>query len=141
MKNLIENGRLAWRLVNDPRVPAWVKVGIPLLVAVYLLSPIDLIPDFLIGPGELDDLGVVLLGLSLMVRFAPQHVVEEHRRAMGYQSDGAQATGAPRGRSYWEAPGSGTAGRAQEPAQTDQDPPIDGEYRVIAPDSDRPYAN
>src|SRR5438552_1926792 len=43
MKELLENGRLVWRLINDPRVPGWIKFGVPLLVAVYVLSPIDLI--------------------------------------------------------------------------------------------------
>src|SRR5438067_13486906 len=121
MQQLLENGRLVWRLVNDPRVPAWVKLGIPLLTIVYVVSPIDLIPDRLIGPGQLDDLGVVLLAMTLMVKFSPPDVVEEHKRALGYDVGGARSAGASAagGRSYWAPPGNGTGGtgaKAQQPA-------------------------
>jgi uncharacterized membrane protein YkvA (DUF1232 family) len=140
MKELLENGRLVWRLINDPRVPGWIKFGVPLLVAVYVLSPIDVIPDFLVGPGQLDDLGVVLLGMTLMVRLSPQHVVEEHKRALGYDVDGSASAGGPGGRSYWAPPPNASRGSAQEPKQAEQST-IEGEYRVIPPDSDRPYAD
>ena len=83
MKQLMDNARLAWRLMGDRRVSTLVKVGIPLLIALYFFSPLDFIPDFLLGLGQLDDLGVILLGLGLIVRFSPPTVVEEHRRALG----------------------------------------------------------
>ena len=120
MRQFLENGRLALRLVQDPRVPVWLKVGVPLLVVLYVLSPLDIIPDFLVGPGELDDLGVVLLGLSLMIRLAPQQVVEEHRQALGYEPVGS---------------GGYTPNSDPQAGQTRRvDPTIDGEYRVITPD-------
>ena len=140
MKELLENGRLVWRLMNDPRVPGWIKFGVPLLVAVYVLSPIDVIPDFLVGPGQLDDLGVVLLGMTLMVRLSPQHVVEEHRRALGYDVDGSASAGASGGRSYWAPPPSASGESTQETTQPEQSA-IEGEYRVIPPDPGRPYAD
>ena len=140
MKELLENGRLVWRLINDPRVPGWIKFGVPLLVAVYVLSPIDVIPDFLVGPGQLDDLGVVLLGMTLMVRLSPQHVVEEHKRALGYDIDGSASKGASGGRSYWAPPPNASGRSAPETTQAEQSA-IEGEYRVIPPDSGRPYAD
>ena len=140
MKELLEKGRLVWRLMNDPRVPGWIKFGVPLLVVVYVLSPIDVIPDFLVGPGQLDDLGVVLLGMTLMVRLSPQHVVEEHKRALGYDVDGSASTGAPGGRSYWAPPPGAPGESAQDTTQAEQST-IEGEYRVIPPDSGRPYAD
>jgi uncharacterized membrane protein YkvA (DUF1232 family) len=41
----------------------------------YALSPIDLIPDFVPVPGYLDDLVLVPLGLMLMLRLIPAHVL------------------------------------------------------------------
>jgi uncharacterized membrane protein YkvA (DUF1232 family) len=120
MQQIMENGRLAWRLVNDPRVPTWIKIGIPLVVLLYFFSPIDIIPDFLLGAGQLDDIGVILLGLTLIVRFSPQYVVDEHKRAMGYtdlqDAPPTSQTSQPSGN------GSGEPTRA-----------MDGEYRVIPP--------
>ena len=140
MKELFERGRLVWRLMRDPRVPGWVKFGVPFLVMVYVLSPIDLIPDFFVGPGQLDDLGVVLLGMTLMVRLSPQHVVEEHRRALGYDVDESASAGASGGRSYWAPPPGASGGSGQDTTQAEQGT-IEGEYRVIRPDSGRPYAD
>jgi uncharacterized membrane protein YkvA (DUF1232 family) len=127
MSDVIQKGRLAWRLINDPRVPGWVKVGIPLLVLLYFFSPIDFIPDILLGLGQLDDLGVVLLGLSLIARFSPQPVVEEHRQAMGMDARPETSRPAGNGPGYQNAPHRGPAG---EPTR-----PIEGEYRVLGSDS------
>ncbi|MFL5735094.1 MAG: YkvA family protein [Chloroflexia bacterium] len=139
MQKLLENGRLAWRLINDPRVPAWLKVGLPLLVVLYILSPLDFIPDFIPGLGELDDLGLVMLGMSLMVRLAPQDIVEEHRRSLGYSDAGASSRSAQGDRSY-RAPAGNVAGDPPEADKDVEQAPIDGEYRVIPPDSGGPYA-
>lgn len=83
----IDQLRLAWRLVRDPRVTSRVKTAVPLIAAAYLLSPIDLVPDFLLGLGQIDDVGVVGVALlvltRLLPRLAPAAVVDEHRRAMG----------------------------------------------------------
>ncbi|HYP39216.1 MAG TPA: DUF1232 domain-containing protein [Chloroflexia bacterium] len=126
MSEMIQKGRLAWRLINDPRVPGWVKVGIPLLLLLYFFSPVDFIPDFILGLGQLDDLGVVLLGLSLIVRFSPQPVVEEHRQAMGLDArpdTSRQTRPTGNGSSYWSAPPRGSSG--------EQTRSIEGEYRVL----------
>lgn len=127
MKDILENGRLSWRLINDPRVPSWVKVAIPLAVALYFFSPIDFIPDFIFGFGQLDDLGVILLGMSLIVRFSPQHVVEEHRQALhGGAFPGGTSNDPPTNRGgYWNSPPTKDQG---EPTRS-----IDGEYRVVPP--------
>ncbi len=69
---------LTWKLVRDPRVPLWQK-AIPFLGLVYVVSPLDIIPDFLIGLGQLDDLGIILGGMRLFEAIAPGYVVDEHR--------------------------------------------------------------
>jgi uncharacterized membrane protein YkvA (DUF1232 family) len=84
--------RLLWALLRDDRVSPWLKRLGPLGALLYVLSPIDVIPDFLLGPGQMDDLGVVAVMLfvlsKLIVRFAPQAVVAEHLAAMGQRSSG-----------------------------------------------------
>jgi uncharacterized membrane protein YkvA (DUF1232 family) len=69
-------------LFRDDRVAGWIKKAGPAMILAYVVSPIDLIPDLLIGPGQVDDLGVIAVGLiillRLMVRFAPDDVVAEH---------------------------------------------------------------
>ncbi|MEO8287984.1 MAG: DUF1232 domain-containing protein [Chloroflexota bacterium] len=116
---LMVRGRLVWRLLNDNRVPSWLKIGIPLLVAIYLISPVDLIPDFILGLGQIDDLGVVLIGMSLIIRFAPNHVVDEHRIALGYDVDTSAGTGSNNGQKT----------RRMSP----DDETIEGEYKVVRP--------
>jgi uncharacterized membrane protein YkvA (DUF1232 family) len=73
--------RLVWRLLNDSRVPALPKLIIPAAL-VYLLSPVDLIPDLILGLGQLDDLGVLALAVAMFIELCPRDVVEEHRRAI-----------------------------------------------------------
>ncbi len=63
-------------VVTDPRVPRWIKL-LPFLMAAYLASPIDLIPDFLPVLGYLDDVALVLLVVAAIVRFTPRAVVTE----------------------------------------------------------------
>jgi uncharacterized membrane protein YkvA (DUF1232 family) len=55
--------RLARRMLTDPRTPMRHKVALGVLV-VWLISPIDLVPEFLPGIGPLDDIvaAAVILG-------------------------------------------------------------------------------
>ncbi|HEY2919207.1 MAG TPA: DUF1232 domain-containing protein [Candidatus Binatia bacterium] len=73
--------KLFSRLIKDARVPLTSKL---LLVGVlaYVVLPADLVPDFLIGVGQLDDLAVILGGLRLFLRLCPPQVVREHLRAI-----------------------------------------------------------
>lgn len=69
--------KLVWQLLADGRVPIYLKI-IPVLVGLYLLSPIDLIPGFLPIIGQLDDFGLLLVGLSTFIRLTPAEVIEEY---------------------------------------------------------------
>jgi uncharacterized membrane protein YkvA (DUF1232 family) len=64
------------RLRNDPRVPRGAKVAI-LLAGLWLLSPIDLLPEFLPIIGPLDDVLVVALALRYAARRVPREVLLE----------------------------------------------------------------
>jgi uncharacterized membrane protein YkvA (DUF1232 family) len=82
LKELIRQAQLAWRLFFDPRVP-WITKIIPPAALIYILSPIDIIPDLSLGLGQLDDLAVLLLGIKLFIELAPAEVVREHLIALG----------------------------------------------------------
>jgi len=75
---IMKQARLVWRLLTDPEVPMWVKL-IPPLAILYILSPIDFIPDPVLGLGQLDDLAILLLGLKLFVELCPGGVVQRYR--------------------------------------------------------------
>jgi uncharacterized membrane protein YkvA (DUF1232 family) len=69
--------RLLGGLLVDKRVSKIDK----LLVAgavVYIVSPIDLIPDFIPFFGEIDDLFILVLALQHLVDHAGRHVVLDH---------------------------------------------------------------
>jgi uncharacterized membrane protein YkvA (DUF1232 family) len=62
------------RLGRDPRVPRRAKVVVA-LAGLWLLSPIDLVPEFLPVIGPLDDLLVVALALRYAARQVPREVL------------------------------------------------------------------
>jgi uncharacterized membrane protein YkvA (DUF1232 family) len=78
----IERVRLTTRLLRDPRVAVWMKATLPIVAALYVLLPIDLIPDVILGFGQIDDLsiiGVLLFAMTkLLPKLAPDVVVHEH---------------------------------------------------------------
>lgn len=66
-------------LVRDPRVPRSAKLWLG-FAAVWLASPIDLLPEFLPVVGPLDDAIVAAAVLRHLVRKAGSEVVYEHWR-------------------------------------------------------------
>src|SRR5450631_119287 len=62
--------------IQDKRTGIWSKL-IVLISFVYLVSPIDLIPDFIPFFGWLDDLVLVPILLKLAIRSLPDQVKEE----------------------------------------------------------------
>jgi uncharacterized membrane protein YkvA (DUF1232 family) len=62
------------RLRRDPRVPRRAKVVVA-LAGLWLLSPIDLVPEFLPVIGPLDDVVVVALALRYAARQVPRDVL------------------------------------------------------------------
>lgn len=71
--------RLSWRLMQDGRVPLWSK-AIPVLSVLYIFSPIDILPDFFLILGQIDDFFIISMALELFTRIAPADIVEEHRK-------------------------------------------------------------
>ena len=68
---------MALRLVRDPRVPIAAKLIFGATV-VYILSPIDIVPDWLPFVGQADDVVALMAGLNLFLRACPNWLVEEH---------------------------------------------------------------
>ena len=76
--NLFNSFRVAWQLMWDGRVPFSTKL-VPILTVLYILSPIDLVPDVVLGLGQLDDVAIFLLGTKLFIAMSPKDIVERVR--------------------------------------------------------------
>jgi uncharacterized membrane protein YkvA (DUF1232 family) len=81
MRTLLLQARLAVRLLREPRVPL-VTRAVPVLAALYLISPLDFIPDIFPIIGQLDDLGVLLLAMELFLRLCPPGPRNFHQAAI-----------------------------------------------------------
>jgi uncharacterized membrane protein YkvA (DUF1232 family) len=80
-KTLLLELRLAVRLFREPRVPLVAKAVVPLAL-LYVISPIDALPDIFPVLGQLDDLAVVYGALKLFLRFCPPAAVAFHNAAL-----------------------------------------------------------
>jgi len=69
--------KLVTRLLRDQRVPMRRKVFIGAVVG-YVVAPIDLIPNFVIGIGRLDDIVLGSLAINHLMAGAHDEVVREH---------------------------------------------------------------
>jgi uncharacterized membrane protein YkvA (DUF1232 family) len=61
---------LGWAMLRDPRTPAAAKLTL-VLAMLYVLSPVDLVPDVIPVLGWLDDGVVAVLLLKLATQFLP----------------------------------------------------------------------
>lgn len=62
------------RLRTDPRIPRSAKIAVA-MAAVWVISPIDLIPEFLPVIGPLDDVVAVVLLLRYAARSIPRRTL------------------------------------------------------------------
>lgn len=70
-------GKLLWGLARDPRVSKTDKALVA-GVLVYAALPADVIPDWIPGLGEVEDLFLVALALSRLLSNAGEEVLEDH---------------------------------------------------------------
>ena len=94
VRTLISHVRLTMRLLREPGVPFLAKV-FPIMAALYVISPLDFVPDVLPVLGQLDDLSVILIVLEGFSRVCPARAVDFHRAALA------------QGRKYSEMPSAG----------------------------------
>ncbi len=82
LRDFVLRVKLILRLLGDRRVSPWLKI-IPVGGLIYLVSPIDLIPDIALPIiGELDDAAILWLTNYLFVELCPPEVVQEHVKAL-----------------------------------------------------------
>jgi uncharacterized membrane protein YkvA (DUF1232 family) len=65
-----------WYACRNPATPRFVKVG-AFLLALYVLSPVDLISDLLPVLGWIDDVTLLALGIPALLKLAPQHALHQ----------------------------------------------------------------
>jgi uncharacterized membrane protein YkvA (DUF1232 family) len=65
-----------WYACRNPATPKKIKF-LALLMALYVISPIDLIPDVFPLFGWLDDIAVIVFLLPVLVRRVPQPMREQ----------------------------------------------------------------
>lgn len=78
--------RVSWLLFWDRRVFPLLKV-LPLAAFIYVISPVDFLRDFRLGIGQLDDVIVTAILLTLFVALSPQKIVSEHIHGKDYDDD------------------------------------------------------
>lgn len=69
--------KLLMRLAKDNRVPPRSKTFAG-FTAAYLISPIDVVPDFIPFLGKMDDIVLVAFALNHLIQTAGYDVVREH---------------------------------------------------------------
>ena len=67
------DARQLWVALRHPAAPGWLKLGTALLV-LYVLSPVDLIPDVLPVIGWADDLVLVPFAIRWMLNRLPPDI-------------------------------------------------------------------
>ncbi len=81
-QDLILRIKLILRLIGDRRVNFLLKL-LPIAAAIYVISPVDLIPGAVFPViGALDDAVVIWLGTTLFVTLCPDDIVQEHTNAL-----------------------------------------------------------
>ena len=70
------DGRLLWFALRHPDAPPWLRPA-TIGLAIYAISPIDLIPDVIAGLGIVDDVVLIPLAVHLMLRRLPPHILRQ----------------------------------------------------------------
>jgi uncharacterized membrane protein YkvA (DUF1232 family) len=69
------DARQLWFALRHPDAPGWLKLASAMLV-VYVLSPVDLIPDALPLIGVVDDVVLVPLAIRWLLKRLPPHIAK-----------------------------------------------------------------
>jgi uncharacterized membrane protein YkvA (DUF1232 family) len=81
-QDLITRVKLILRLIGDKRINFFLKL-LPIAAAIYVISPIDLIPGAVFPfIGALDDAVIIWLGTTMFVSLCPDDIVQEHTNAL-----------------------------------------------------------
>jgi uncharacterized membrane protein YkvA (DUF1232 family) len=64
------DARLLWFALKHPLAPGWLKPAVALVV-IYVLSPVDLVPETIPALGVVDDVVLVPLAIRFLVKRLP----------------------------------------------------------------------
>jgi uncharacterized membrane protein YkvA (DUF1232 family) len=67
---------ILWYAFRNPATPKSIKTA-SLLLFLYLLSPIDILPDFALLFGWADDLAILMMGIPFLVSKLPAAVLAQ----------------------------------------------------------------
>ena len=70
------DARLLWRALKHPLAPGWLKPAVALVV-LYVLSPVDFIPEFVPILGVMDDVVLVPLAIRFILNRLPPRLRDE----------------------------------------------------------------
>ena len=76
------DARLLWYALQHPQSPPWLKWGTAGVV-LYLVSPVDLIPDVIPVIGLLDDIILVPLAIRWLLKNLPANIRDDIARRAG----------------------------------------------------------
>lgn len=68
---------LLWKLFKDKRVPMKIKIMVGAMLA-YLVSPIDILPDFVPFIGKIDDIAITFFGLNAIINEVDENLILEN---------------------------------------------------------------
>ena len=74
--------RLLWSLASDGRVPASRKALLG-LAGVYIVSPLDIVPEWIPVLGAIDDVAVMVLAIDVFLEGLPEGLVAEKLVQLG----------------------------------------------------------
>jgi uncharacterized membrane protein YkvA (DUF1232 family) len=67
------DARQLWLALRHPGAPGWLKLGTA-MIALYVISPIDLLPDVLPVIGVVDDIVLVPLAIRWLLKRLPPEI-------------------------------------------------------------------
>lgn len=76
------DARRLWFALRHPQAPGWLKFGTA-LIALYLLSPVDLLPDSIPLLGVVDDLVLVPLAIRFLLDRLPPDIARAANQRFG----------------------------------------------------------
>ena len=76
---------LLWYALRQPETPIPIKVG-AILLALYVISPLDIITDMLPVLGWLDDATLLALGIPFLLKKVPAHIKHAAKNKRKYQT-------------------------------------------------------
>jgi uncharacterized membrane protein YkvA (DUF1232 family) len=76
IRRFFQQFRIIRRALRHPQVP-WFAKAVSGCAVLYVISPIQLIPNFIPIIGQMDDVLVVSLGIKFLRRYVPQSVLDD----------------------------------------------------------------